>query len=208
MAGGWWSFRDEGIVMDEVAAYFNERAGKWDENGCSGESRVQGAVLSLVDLKSGDSVLDLGCGTGVMIPFYLAAKAGKIVAVDVSEKMVERAREKFGSEPSVELRASDALLLDEGERFDAVVIYNAYPHFFEKQALVEKVYRLVKPGGRFVIAHGSGRDVINRHHDAVAAGVSCGLRAVSEESALWEGRFEIESLVDTPGFYAFSGARR
>ena len=152
--------------------------------------------------------LDLGCGTGVMIPFYLAAQAGKIVAVDVSEKMVERAREKFGSEPSVELRASDALLLDEGERFDAVVIYNAYPHFFEKQALVEKVYRLVKPGGRFVVAHGSGRDVINRHHDAVAAGVSCGLRAASEESALWADKFEIETLVDTPGFYAFSGARR
>ena len=114
--------------MDEIAAYFNERAGKWDENGCSGESRVQGAVLSLVDLKPGDSVLDLGCGTGVMIPFYLAAQAGKIVAVDVSEKMVERAREKFGSEPSVELRASDALSLDESERFDAVVIYLSLIH--------------------------------------------------------------------------------
>ena len=100
--------------MDEIAAYFDERADSWDESGCSGESRVQGAVLSLVDLKPGDSVLDLGCGTGVMIPFYLAAQAGKIVAVDVSEKMVERAREKFGGEPSVELRASDALSLDEG----------------------------------------------------------------------------------------------
>ena len=169
---------------------------------------MQGAVLSLVDLKPGDSVLDLGCGTGVMIPFYLAAQAGKIVAVDVSEKMVERAREKFGSEPSVELRAQDVLSLDEGERFDAVVIYNAYPHFFEKAALVEKVYRLVKTGGRFVIAHGSGKDVINRHHEAVAAGVSCGLRAASEESALWADKFEIEALVDTPGFYAFSGVRR
>lgn len=84
---------------------------------------------------------------GVMIPFYLASQAGKIVAVDVSENMIERAKEKFGNEPSVELCASDALSLDEGERFDAVVIYNAYPHFFEKAALVEKVYRLVKTGG-------------------------------------------------------------
>ncbi|WP_419059935.1 class I SAM-dependent methyltransferase [Ellagibacter isourolithinifaciens] len=194
--------------MDEIAAYFDERADSWDESGCSGESRVQGAVLSLVDLKPGDSVLDLGCGTGVMIPFYLAAQAGKIVAVDVSEKMVERAREKFGNEPSVELRASDALSLDEGERFDAAVIYNAYPHFPDKLALVEKVYRMLKPSGRFVVAHGSGKDAINRHHEAVAAGVSCGLRAASEESALWADKFEIEALVDTPGFYAFSGVRR
>lgn len=194
--------------MDEIAAYFDERADSWDESGCSGESRVQGAVLSLVDLKPGDTVLDLGCGTGVMVPFYLAAQAGKIVAVDVSEKMVERAREKFGNEPSVELRASDALSLDEGERFDAAVIYNAYPHFPDKLALVEKVYRMLKPSGRFVVAHGSGKDVINRHHEAVAAGVSCGLRTASEESALWADKFEIEALVDTPGFYAFSGVRR
>lgn len=194
--------------MDEIAAYFDERADSWDESGCSGESRVQGAVLSLVDLKPGDTVLDLGCGTGVMVPFYLAAKAGKIVAVDVSEKMVERAREKFGGEPSVELRASDALSLDEGERFDAAVIYNAYPHFPDKLALVEKVYRMLKPSGRFVVAHGSGKDAINRHHEAVAAGVSCGLRAASEESVLWADKFKIEALVDTPGFYAFSGVRR
>ena len=40
--------------MDEIAAYFDERADSWDESGCSGESRVQGAVLSLVDLKPGD----------------------------------------------------------------------------------------------------------------------------------------------------------
>ena len=194
--------------MDKVAAYFNERAGKWDENGCSGESRVQGAVLSLVDLKPGDSVLDLGCGTGVMIPFYLAARAGKIVAVDVSENMIERAKEKFGHEPSVELRAQAVLSLDEAERFDAAIIYNAYPHFPNKPALVEKVYRLLKPKGRFAVAHGIGRDAINRHHEAVAAGVSCGLRAASEESALWADKFEIEALVDTPGFYAFSGVRR
>ena len=122
--------------------------------------------------------------------------------------MIERAREKFGTEPSVELRACDALSLDEAERFDAVIIYNAYPHFPNKPALVEKVYRLLKPKGRFAVAHGIGRDAINRHHEVVAAGVSCGLRAASEESALWEGRFEIESLVDTPGFYAFSGVRR
>ena len=105
--------------------------------------------------------------------------------------MVERAREKFGHEPSVELRASDALSLDESERFNAVVIYNAYPHFFEKAALVEKVYRLVKTEGRFVVAHGSGKDVINRHHEAVASGVSCGLRAASEESVLWADKFKI-----------------
>lgn len=191
----------------KIASYFDERADRWDASGCSGESRVQDAVLSLAGLEPGDSVLDLGCGTGVMVPRYIAAKIGRIVAVDVSEKMIAQAKAKFACEPSVEFRACDALDLPENERFDAIVIYNAYPHFPEKKALVEKVYRLTKPEGRFVVAHGTGRAIINRHHEAVAAGVSSGLNPANEEAAIWRTRFEIESLVDTPGFYAFSGVR-
>lgn len=191
-----------------VASYFDERAGKWDESGCSGESRVQNAVLSLVNLKPGDSVLDLGCGTGVMVPCYIAAKAGRIVAVDVSEKMIAQAKRKFEGEPAVEFHICDALDLPENERFDAVIIYNAYPHFSEKKALVEKVYRLLKPEGRFAVAHGIGRAAINQHHEAVAAGVSSGLGPANEEAALWSKKFNIEALVDTPGFYAFSGVRK
>ena len=70
----------------------------------------------------------------------------------------------------MKFRACDALSLDEGERFDAVVIYNAYPHFPDKPAMVKKVYRLLKPSGRFVVAHGIGREATNLHHEAVAAG--------------------------------------
>ncbi len=192
----------------KVASYFDERADNWDASGCSGESRVQDTVLSLVGLKPGDSVLDLGCGTGVMVPCYIAAKIGRIVAVDVSEKMIAQAQAKFTGEPSVEFRACDALELPENERFDAVIIYNAYPHFPDKAALVEKAYRLIKPEGRFAVAHGTGRTSINQHHEAVAAGVSSGLNPAHEEAEIWRKRFTIEALVDTPGFYAFSGVRK
>ena len=121
--------------------------------------------------------------------------------------MVENARNNFADDPAVDFVASDALELDEANQFDEVVIYNAYPHFFDKPALAKKVYRLLKPGGRFAVAHGSGKDEINGHHQAHAAGVSSGLGPVREESAVWEGLFQLESLVDTPGFYAFSGVR-
>ena len=43
--------------MNEVAKYFDERAENWD----STVNRAQGAVLSFVDIKEGDRVLDLGC---------------------------------------------------------------------------------------------------------------------------------------------------
>ena len=193
--------------MDKVAQYFDERADEWEASGGCERNRVQGAVLSLACVQEGDRVLDLGCGTGVMIPLYLEAKVASATGVDLSTRMVACAREKFQGVEGVDFIAADALDLDENHPYDAVVIYNAYPHFMDKPALVEKVYRLLKPGKRFVVAHGKGKDDINRHHQAVAAGVSSGLRAASVESELWRTRFDIEALVDTPEFYAFSGVR-
>ncbi|MCR5583530.1 MAG: class I SAM-dependent methyltransferase [Eggerthellaceae bacterium] len=191
----------------DVAAFFDERAENWDTMEHSTKSRVQGAVLALVGIGKGSRVLDVACGTGVMTPHYLQAGVASVLGVDLSEKMIAVARGKFANEPTTSFVAGDVNDLPESDPFDAVVIYNAYPHFMDKDALVEKTYKLLKPGGRFVVAHGSGKDVINAHHDAVAAGVSMGLRSAAEESALWAKRFTLESQVDTPGFYAFSGVK-
>ena len=143
-----------------------------------------------------------------MLPFYLKENVSHVTAVDISPRMIELAKQKFESVDCVEFIACDALELEMSDPFDAVVIYNAYPHFMDKPALVEKVWNLLKPQGRFVVAHGSGKDVINSHHQAVAAGVSSGLSPVAEESAIWKARFDLEALVDTPGLYAFSGVRK
>nr|WP_076388977.1 class I SAM-dependent methyltransferase [Vaginimicrobium propionicum] len=194
--------------MNKIAQYFDERADDWDASGNCEHNRVQGAVLSLACVQEGDRVLDLGCGTGVMMPVYLEAKVASATGVDLSSRMVACAREKFQEIDAVDFIAADVLDLDESHPYDAVVIYNAYPHFMDKPALVEKVYRLLKPGKRFVVAHGTGKDGINQHHQAVDAGVSSGLRAACVESEVWRKRFDIEALVDTPAFYAFSGVRR
>ena len=194
-------------IVDNIATYFDDRAETWDQMEHTTKSRVQGAVLSLVGIGQGSRVLDVACGTGVMTPHYLEAGVASVLGVDLSEKMIAIARGKFANEPAASFVAGDVNELPEGDPFDAVVIYNAYPHFMDKKALVEKTYALLKPGGRFVVAHGSGKDVINAHHDAVAAGVSMGLRSAAEESALWAKRFTLESQVDTPGFYAFSGVK-
>ena len=73
--------------LEKVARFFDERADTWDSSSHVGKSRAQGAVVSLVGVKPGDRVLDLGCGTGVMVPYYLEAGAGSVLGVDLSEKM-------------------------------------------------------------------------------------------------------------------------
>ena len=193
--------------MDKVAEYFDEKASDWAEMERCTRSSVQPAVARLAGVGTGARVLDVGCGLGVMIPIYLDMGAASVLGVDVSRNMVELASARWSGQPRVEFRAVDAAKLDAPGDFDSVVIYNAYPHIMDRDALVANVHALLAEGGRFVVAHGAGKDTINSHHDAVAAGVSLGLRAAAEEARAWAGLFEIDAVVDTPAFYAFAGRK-
>ena len=194
--------------MNKVADYFDERANSWIKMEERTRSPLQSAVAVMAGVGADSRVLDLGCGLGVMMFVYRDLGVARAVGVDVSEKMIDLARERWADEPWAEFIAADAVELDLDERFDSVVIYNAYPHFMDRPALVRACHRLLADGGRFVVAHSVGKDHINMHHDVVAAGVSIGLKSAQEESAAWEGLFEIDAIVDTPGFYAFAGKKR
>ena len=198
----------QGAVMGDVAKYFDDRADGWFEMEANTKSPVQPAVALMADVGPGSCVLDVGCGLGVMIPVYLEFEVAHVLCVDVSEKMIELARGRWAAHPEIEFRAIDATLLDAPGQFDAVVIYNAYPHIMNREAFVSNVHDVLSDGGRFVVAHGTGKDGINSHHAAVAAGVSLGLKSALEESAVWAGLFEIDAVVDTPAFFAFAGRKK
>ena len=191
----------------KMAAYFDSKADSWDDRDC-GRSPVLGAVVAMAGLGEGKRVLDLGCGTGVMVDSYLAADVDEVVGIDVSRRMVEIASEKYADEPRASFACADVYGFASDEPFDAVVIYNAYPHLLDKVALVEKVASLLAPGGRFVVAHGTSRHRINHRHGNLSEDVSGELMPAAEEAAEWETRFDLDAIVDTPGFYAFSGSLR
>jgi len=100
-------------------------------------------------------VLDLGSGDGRLLTIVKLARPGaSAVAVDFSPPMLDRLRERFASDPSVEVVVHD---LDEplpaslGE-FDAVVSSFAIHHVphNRKRALFEEVFRLLTRGGVFL----------------------------------------------------------
>ena len=194
--------------MDKVAAYFDEKAGSWHEMERCTKSPVQPAVARMAGVGLGSRVLDVGCGLGVMVPVYLDMEVGHVLGVDVSAEMIALARERWADRPETEFQVVDAAELDAPGSFDAVVAYNVYPHIMDRDAFIANVHKLLKGGGRFVVAHGAGKDAINSHHDAVAAGVSLGLRAAAEEALPWSDLFEIDAVVDTPAFYAFAGRKK
>jgi len=189
-----------------VAEYFDAKAATWDDMPCHDDAKHI-AVAVLAGVEQGSRVLDLGCGTGIMAPAYLAAGAARVLGVDVAPGMIARASEKFAGESRVDFACCDAIDLEAGETFDRVVIYNAYPHFMDKAALITAITRVLAPQGRFLVAHGAGRDIINQHHHgAVPHCVTSDLDSAKAESRLWmRNGFDIDVIIDTPDIYAFGG---
>ena len=111
-------------------------------------------VLDLANLKSGESVLDIGCGTGTLA---IAARrrvgpAGKVYGVDASPEMLARARKKAnkdGAEVVFSNGLVEALPFPGGE-FDAVLSTVMLHHqdLKARQRCAHEVGRVLKPGGR------------------------------------------------------------
>lgn len=108
-----------------------------------------------VDLKSGDIVLDLGCGAGLDLYFYAKAvgEKGRLFGLDISEDMVNKAKNnmKIVGVKNVEIECghSDSLPFQD-DFFDVVAsngIYNLSP---DKEKVFCEVFRVLKPGGRTV----------------------------------------------------------
>lgn len=103
-------------------------------------------------LKGTDTVLELGCGTGTTA-LRLARHVARLVASDVSGEMIAIAREKAAAEgcANLELTVGPA---GEGpwpeHSFDAVLAFNMLHLVADRAAVLERVRRLLKPGGLLV----------------------------------------------------------
>jgi SAM-dependent methyltransferase len=116
-----------------------------------------GAPIGLLELKPGETVLDLGSGAG--IDAFLAAREvgpdGRVIGVDMTPQMLDRARRNAASvgHDNVEFRAGrlEALPVDDAS-IDAITsncVINLVP---DKAAVFREVARVLKPGGRMVVA--------------------------------------------------------
>ncbi|MDG6221602.1 MAG: class I SAM-dependent methyltransferase, partial [Candidatus Thermoplasmatota archaeon] len=104
-------------------------------------------ILSLVQVRGHERILDVGTGTGVLIPFYeKLLSSGTVMALDSSEKMIEVAKNKFPREkhPRIEFRVGDVHDMGYSEEFDMAMCYSCFPHFHDKQQAIGQLARALK----------------------------------------------------------------
>lgn len=146
--------------------FFNEKAGVWDKITIHNLEKVQ-YIAELLGINGGDKILDMGTGTGIMIPFYEKYLVdGSVVAVDYSEKMIKAARVKYPEKdhPMVSYRVTDVYDLKYDEEFDLVVCFSCFPHFIDQPLAIKILSKALRRGGRIVVAHSDSADKINGVH--------------------------------------------
>jgi cyclopropane fatty-acyl-phospholipid synthase-like methyltransferase len=193
----------ESAIPHGVKAYFDGQAGGWDARSHHEPGKLR-RIIRACDLHAGQRVLDVACGTGVLFPWLLSHDPSLLMGIDLSDGMTDIARKKY-RDKRLRIVTADYYHLEAGA-FDRIIIYNAYPHFFDKERLAGKTYSLLAPGGRFVVAHDKGRDSLNEMHEARGARpYSVPLMPAREERRWFEPYFEIDSCIDTGDIYILSG---
>ncbi|MBP3431602.1 MAG: class I SAM-dependent methyltransferase [Clostridia bacterium] len=105
----------------------------------------------LPDFK-GKKVLDLGCGAGGMSRFFADNGAKKVVAVDVSENMIEAARKEASHENIEYVRMAMEDLLNLSEKFDLVFSSLAFHYVEDFEKLMSDISSLLLDGGELVFS--------------------------------------------------------
>ena len=119
---------------------------------------VAARSLARLALQSGESVLEVGCGTGVFLPGLAGAvgSEGRVVGLDHSAVFLEEARKRLAdaSLPGpVELVEGDAHHLPFADgTFDAAHCERVLMHVEDPEIAIRELQRVVRPGGRVVVA--------------------------------------------------------
>ncbi len=155
-------------------------ANRWDpalyDSRAAFVSRAAGGLIDWLEPRSGESILDLGCGTGELA-MAIATSGARVVGLDASAEMIAAARERA---PALEWIVGDGEALAFDDAFDAV-FSNAALHWMTRaEAAARGIARALKPGGRLVAELGGAGCVAT-----VCAAVAGELEARGEDPARW-----------------------
>ncbi|MEH1884512.1 MULTISPECIES: class I SAM-dependent methyltransferase [unclassified Nostoc] len=153
-------------------------------------------LLKFLNPQPGESILDLGCGTG-QLTAKIAQVGAEVMGVDYASAMIEKARENY---PHIRFDVADARKFQVDKPLDGV-FSNAVLHWVkEAESAIASIHQSLKPGGRFVAEFGGKGNV-----QAIATALESALEAINiPAQALNPWYFpsigEYASLLEQQGF--------
>ncbi len=148
--------------------YFNKISPNWDKHNATIPVDKINYILDIAGISAGDSILDAGTGTGVLLPFLSSRQRhlGTLHAVDSSSAMLEIAHRK-----NAHLLPSPVFILADiendkiYERFNHIMLYCVFPHLNKPIETLLHLYKYnLQPRGSITIAHPISRHTVNGIH--------------------------------------------
>ena len=186
-----------------VEEFFDFVAPKWDEMESHSIDEKK-YLLNKVNINEGDKVLDVACGTGVITGLIHSYSNTNVVGIDISNNMINIAKEKYKNDSWASFYHNDFLDFDETNKYDVAIIYNAFPHFLNSELVVNKLTKILNKNGKFAILHSLSRSELEKHHEH-CTNVSRVLQNPIVEAKLFEKDFDILEASETEHTFVLIG---
>ncbi|SFB28627.1 Methyltransferase domain-containing protein [Acetitomaculum ruminis DSM 5522] len=193
------------IKKQDVITFFDNLAYQWDDMEIRSDKKVN-KILDNAGVFKGKKVLDVACGTGTLIKDYIKRQVSEVTGIDISPNMIELAQKKYENLPGVKLICGDVeeCVL---EKYDCIVVYNAFPHFPDPDRLILCLSNKLLEGGILTVAHSMSREKIDSHHEGIAKHVSNGLMEIEELSKIFGKYLQVTKKISNEEMYQITGKK-
>lgn len=163
-------------------------------------------IVGSAEIAEGETVLDVGSGTGILVPLIQEYGPGHLYACDLSEAMLEQLRKNHSHVETIVSDVRDLTLPDCS--VDVVLMNACYANIVDKVGAFTNIGRMMKPGGRMVISHPLGKVFIASLRESSPWPLDGFPEASEAETLLEPHGFGVAKFVDEPELYILVARKR
>jgi ubiquinone/menaquinone biosynthesis C-methylase UbiE len=148
--------------------FFNHHANSWNSTDTRQKMESLEKIFQQIDPGVQEVVLDLGCGTGILVPILLnhTSESGKVIEFDFSLEMLKQNKYQCHLEDQrlVRLNGDAHYLPFVSERFTFLACFAVLPHLYRPVEVYRELFRVLRREGKLLILHLMGSEQLNHFH--------------------------------------------
>lgn len=163
-------------------------------------------IVAAAEIANGEVILDVGSGTGILVPYIQKYEPGRIYACDLSKKMLGQLKIHYSDVKTIVSDVRDLTLPDLS--IDVVFINACYPNIVDKAGAFMNIARMMKPAGRMVISHPMGKSFIKKLKANASFPMDEFPKKSEAEMLFGPYEMDIKAFVDRPKLYILVATKR